>query len=602
MTEYALGKMNRTLTTAALLAVMTSASAQEVELRLSDEFSSLRSAIESASLTMSLGAEESTIPQDYIAAARADYRRILTALYASGYYGASVSIKINGTEAAGISPLERVSAINSVEISVAPGPSFRFGTATVAPMAEGTVLPSGFATGEVAQSGLIKDAAKAAVDGWRDEGFAKANISDQSIRANHNSQTLDAALTVGTGARLSFGEVAVEGNNGIRASRIRDIAGIPEGETYSPKALSDAANRLRRSGAFSSVAITEADQVGPNDTLETTIQVDEATPRRFGVGAELSSADGVVLNGYWLHRNFLGGAESFRVEGEISGISTKGTSTIDYSLGYEFLRPQTGPFRTDFYSNGAIEVLNDPGYFLKQVRVEGGFSRLFENNLTLSAGLGVSTAEVRDDLGKRRYSVVSAPISLEWDLRDNPLDATSGYYLKSTAMPFFGVGAVDSGIRTQIDARVYKSFGENDRLTFAARGQLGSIAGASAQRTPADYLFYSGGSDTVRGQAYQSLGKFLSNNVKIGGSSLAVASLEARYDVTSKIGAVGFFDIGYIGGDAIPLRNGNWHSGTGLGLRYDTGIGPIRLDLATPANGGRFAKALSVYVGIGQSF
>lgn len=597
-----MGKLNRTLITAALLAVMTSATAQEVQLRLSDEFSDLRSAIESASLTMSLGTETTVIPQDYIAAARADYRRILTALYATGYYGANVSIKINGAEASGISPLERVNAINTIEISVNPGPIFRFDTATVTPLAEGTVLPAGFTNGEVAQSGLIKEAARAAVDGWRNDGFAKANISAQNIRANHNAQTLDAVLSVGTGAQLSFGPVEVEGNNGIRAERIRDIAGIPEGQTFSPKAIEDAANRLRRSGAFSSVAITEAENVGPNDTLGTIIQVDEATPRRFGLGAEVSSTDGLVLNGYWLHRNFLGGAESFRVEGEISGISTQGGSTLDYTLSYEFLRPQTGPFRTDFYSNGAIEVLNDPGYFLKQVRVEAGFSRRFDNNLTLSGGVGASSAEVRDDLGTRRYSVLNAPFSLEWDLRDKPLDASSGYYLKSSAMPFFGIGAVDSGIRTQVDARAYKSFGENDRLTFAARGQLGSIAGSTAQRTPADYLFYSGGSDTVRGQSYQSLGTTLSNNVKIGGMSLAAASLEARYDVTDKIGAVGFFDIGYVGADALPLRNGNWHSGTGLGLRYDTGIGPIRLDVATPANGGRFAKALSVYVGIGQSF
>lgn len=596
-----MGKLNRTLTTAAFLAVVTSATAQEVELRLADEFADLAPAIQSASLTLSLGQEEGTLPQDYIAAARADYRRILTALYASGHYGATVSIRIDGVEAAGMSPLTRVSSVDRVDITVTPGPSFRFGTASVQPMAEGTDLPSGFATGEIAESGLIRDAAKAAVEGWRDDGYAKADISAQSIRANHTTQTLDAALTVGTGPRLTFGTVAVEGNNGIRADRIRDIAGIPEGETFSPKALSDAANRLRRSGAFSSVAITEAEAIGPNDTLTTLIQVDEATPRRFGVGAELSSSDGLVLNGYWLHRNFLGGAESFRIEGEISGISTKGTSTLDYRLSYDFLRPQTGPFRTDFYSNGAIEVLNDPGYFLKQVRAEAGFTRLFDT-LTLSGGVGFSSAEVRDDLGTRRYSVINAPFSLEWDRRDTPLDATSGYYLKSTAMPFFGIGAVDSGLRAEVDARAYRSFGENNRLTLAARGQLGAIAGPTAERTPADYLFYSGGSDTVRGQSYQSLGTTLNNGVKIGGLSLAAASLEARYDVTEKIGAVGFFDIGYVGADAIPLRNGNWHAGTGLGLRYDTGIGPIRLDLATPANGGRFAKALSVYVGIGQSF
>lgn len=600
--ELPLRKLTATFATAAAFAVITSASAQEVDLRLPEEFEGLRSAITSASLTLTLGTEEGTLPQDYVAAARADYRRILTALYAFGHYGATVSIKVDGTEAAGISPLVQLSNVEKVEITVTPGPAFRFGQTDIAPLAADTALPDAFASGNIAESGIIKDAAKAAITGWRNEGYAKAGVDGQSIRANHPDSRLDVSIQIGTGPRLSFGDVTVQGNRDVRTERIRAIAGIPEGEVFSPSALNDAAKRLRRSGAFSSVAISEAETISDGAKLGTLIQVDEAPPRRIGAGAELSSTDGLVVNGYWMHRNLLGGAEHLRLEGEISGISLGSGSTLDYRLGYDFLRPQTGPLRSDFYSNGALEVRNDPGYVLKQARGEAGFSRLFGDVLTLSGGLGLSAAEVKDDLGTRRYSVVNAPFTLEWDRRDAPLDAKEGFYLEADLTPFAGFGAVDSGMRAYADARVYRSFGEAERFTLAARAQLGTVTGPKAERTPADYLFYSGGSDTVRGQAYQSLGSTLPNNVKIGGLSLAAASLEARVGITSKVGAVGFFDIGYIGSDPVPLRNGNWHAGTGFGLRYDTGIGPIRFDLATAANGGRFGKELSLYVGIGQAF
>ncbi len=73
-------------------------------------------------------------------------------------------------------------------------------------------------------------------------------------------------------------------------------------------------------------------------------------------------------------------------------------------------------------------------------------------------------------------------------------------------------------------------------------------------------------------------------------------------DVTDTIGVVGFYDVGYIGAEAMPLQNGDWHAGAGIGLRYDTGIGPIRLDLATPVGGDTGGSALQGYIGIGQSF
>ena len=82
----------------------------------------------------------------------------------------------------------------------------------------------------------------------------------------------------------------------------------------------------------------------------------------------------------------------------------------------------------------------------------------------------------------------------------------------------------------------------------------------------------------------------------------AYAQLEARYSVTDSIGLVGFYDVGQITAGEGWSGNSQWHAGAGVGVRYNTGIGPIRLDIGTPASGDNIGKNVQVYIGIGQSF
>ncbi|MDA0720755.1 MAG: BamA/TamA family outer membrane protein, partial [Proteobacteria bacterium] len=149
------------------------------------------------------------------------------------------------------------------------------------------------------------------------------------------------------------------------------------------------------------------------------------------------------------------------------------------------------------------------------------------------------------------------------------------------------------------------SFGADDGFTLAARGLVGSLLGAPTAEAPADFLFYSGGGGTVRGQPYQSLGvqtQVGGQTVTTGGASFLAAQLEARYAIRDNIALVGFYDTGFVGDSAMPGESGAWHAGAGVGLRYTTGIGPIRLDLGTLASGDDAGDSLQLYIGIGQAF
>jgi len=585
--------------------------AQEVVLVLPDGSDNLRAVLENAALLLSLDQTDASGPQDYVAAARADYRRLLTGLYAEGHYGGAVSITIDGREAAALAPLDAPGRIGRVVITVDPGPLFTFGSTEVAPLAPGTLLPESFAPGLPARSDDIRTAVRGGVDGWRDLGHAKAEPAGQEIIARHIENRLDVAVAIAPGPRLNFGAITVTGNDAVRTARILEIAGLPMGGTYDPQEVEDALTRLRRTGTFQSVALIESEGYTADLTLPFELQVIEQKPRRLGFGAEVSSLDGLSVNAFWLHRNLFGGAERFRAEASVSGIGTEtgivsGSGGVDYTLGATFARPATFNRNVDLQASVELSRLDEEDYLLDQFNVEVGLIQYVSDLTTYELGVGLLAAHEETEFRTRDYALLTLPAEATRDLRDDPFDPNSGYYINLELTPFIGLYEGADGGRIYADARVYRSFGADDRFTLAARAQLGSVIGPGIFDAPADFLFYSGGGGTVRGQPYQSLGISLARDfgegARIGGASFAGAQLEARVDITDTIGVVGFYDYGYISAESTPLTGGESHAGAGLGVRYDTPIGPIRLDLATPVTGDDAYGSVQIYLGIGQSF
>ncbi|MDO6591290.1 outer membrane protein assembly factor [Loktanella sp. D2R18] len=574
------------------------AHAQDVRL-ISDE---ARGVLDEASLLRAL--DDTAVPQDYIAAARADYRRLLTALYAQGYYGGQISITVDGVEASNIAPLSAPSAITEVVINVVPGPQFTFGEVAIAPLPTGTELPQDLGPRQPARSGEISGAVSGGINSWRDQGYATARVTSQQITARHADDKLDITVALDPGPLVYFGDLSVTGNEDVSRARILQIAGLPSGDVYAPSEIAAAETRLRRAGAFDSVAMTQADDLIDGNILPMTVQLDEAKPRRFGFGLELSSIEGLTVSSFWLHRNLLGGAERFRVDTEIAGINGE-TGGTDYSINTSFTRPATFGADTDFFITSELSREDEPDYLIDKFEVDVGFSRILSDELTVRAGVGLLTAHEETELGTRDYTLFTLPLDATYDRRDSETNAKSGYYLDLSVTPFISIDDELAGARSYGDARGYISFGEEQQFTLAGRLQIGSVAGADTTEAPADYLFYSGGGGTVRGQSYKNLGVETWNGsefVTTGGTSFAGAQLEARYVIREKISLVGFYDIGQVGDTAVPLENGDWHAGAGIGLRYDTGIGPIRLDIATQASGDDAGEDVQVYIGIGQAF
>jgi translocation and assembly module TamA len=147
----------------------------------------------------------------------------------------------------------------------------------------------------------------------------------------------------------------------------------------------------------------------------------------------------------------------------------------------------------------------------------------------------------------------------------------------------------------------YLPFGADGRTVFAGRLKLGSILNGTVSDIPAPQRFYAGGGGSVRGFGYQEVGPRLADNTPEGGLSLTEVSLEVRHRLSKDWGVVGFIDAGTIGkGNGPDFQD--MSAGAGIGVRYNLGFGPLRVDVATPITARHGQAPVQVYVSLGQAF
>ncbi len=537
---------------------------------------------------------------EILSAALSDYRTIVQIMYDEGYFSPVVSIKLDGQEAANINSLNVPTQFKRATILVTSGPKFKFGTAVVQPLAPETVLPEEFATGKTATTGAIQQAASAGVQGWRDTGHAKAGVSDQKVIARHAQARLDATIDLAPGPRLRFGKMNIQGDTNVRHRSIEKIAGFPSGEVYSPEQVQKVGTRLRRTGTFSTVSIKEHDEPNPDGTLDFDATFEDLPPRRLTFGAEIASRDGLDLTATWTHRNVFRRAERLRFEAAIRNIG--GAEDIDGRIGLRLDQPdRLGPDDNTFWS-GLLERRNTENYNVTIASLAYGARRTFSDRLYAEASAGFQWSDADDAYGDgRKFRYFILPFRSEWDERDSKVSATRGYYLDSQVMPFVGFSGSDTGLRMFFDGRYYNDIGTGGRLVLAGRVQLGSVLGPPPDGVTPDFLFFSGGAGTVRGQPYESLGIPVGDGVA-GGKSFLGLSAEVRGKVTDTISLVGFYDYGVVDTSSFIGSGAEEHSGAGLGIRYDLGgFGPLRFDLAVPVQGDT-GDGLQFYIGIGQAF
>lgn len=549
----------------------------------------------------------------FLAKARGDYARIVAALRNLGHYGPVVAIAAAGRPVEAIPLDAELPRPVAVTIRVNPGPRFTFGRIRIVnrppPGPEALDDPlfatperAGLVEGATARADAVLAAERALVEGWKRLGNPKAKATERHLTAHHDRATLDVAIGVDPGPPATFGPVRVSGTDRMDPAFVAARSGIPVGQPWDPAAVKEAERRLRRLDVFSSLRVVEDDEIGRDGALGLEAKVAERPLHAFGFGASYSTIDGAGVDAWWQHRNLFGHGERLRFDARISGLDSVDPDDLSWRGGVSLLTPGVLTPMTDLTIavEGVREVV-DP-YTQETVRGRVGLAHEFTPELTGKAGVSLEGDHVEDGWGERNLTLASLPTELFLDRTDNRLEPTKGFRVKGTAAPFheFNLGA--SGALLRLDASTYLPLDDDRRFVLATRGSVASIVGAAADHMPADWLFFAGGGSSVRGFAYRSLGPENTAGAVVGGLSLVEASLELRVKLTDTIGLVPFIDMGASSASSSPDLSETPRFGAGLGLRYYTSLGAIRLDVATPLVREPGDPDFAVYIGLGESF
>ncbi|MAM13140.1 autotransporter assembly complex family protein [Martelella sp. AD-3] len=538
--------------------------------------------------------------------ARDDLQILVGSLFERAYYGGLVNISIEGQNIEDIVGLPNFDRVNPVPVTVniEAGPRFTFANIDIkdAPP-DFDPAKLGLVIGTPAYSTTILSAAQDIVSKLKDDGHPFARITKREVIANHENATINVLIDAEAGPKADLGPIAIKGADAVDPEFIRTYSRLKAGEPYSPQELTDAANRLRTLKTFDSVVINTGDTLDENGQLPTTITVKDGKFRYFGFGATVSSIDGLGLEGYWGHRNLFGHAEGLRLEAGVSRIGVTDTlDSLDYAGGITFTRP--GLFHPSgmFTASLAAGTENPDPYNAKTVA--GSVTYSYEQNdyNTITLGSTTEYSHIEDAFGTEDYLTFSLPVGFDRDTRNDALNPTEGIYLVTTAEPAYDF--LNGTVYSSFDAvgSTYFSAGEDDRFTLAARLGAGTIVGGdSLEDIPANQRFYAGGGGSVRGYAYKSISPRNANGDETGGRSYVEATLEARIGITENIQVVPFIDAADVSADNFPDFS-DIRAGAGVGVRYLTGFGPIRLDVALPLDRYPGGDRFGIYAGIGQSF
>ncbi len=528
--------------------------------------------------------------------AREDAALLDSLLRAEGYYDAAVTTRVEPGE----KPL--------VVIAAVPGDLFRFKGVTIDGIAAAGDKAPGLASAfgvkaddPVNSDAIVAGEAKLTTQIGR-EGFPFAKVGDSAIVVDHATRTATLDLAVQPGGARRFGQVvALPGNRVFDAHHVAEIARFSPGQPYDAAKIEDLRRALIQTSLVSAVTVKPVEGATP-ETVDIAVKLDPAPPHTVAGELGYGTGEGARAEISWTHRNL------FPPEGALTLRSVLGTRE---QLGSVVFR------RSNFHARDRVLTAqvsaahtNRDAYDARTFTLSGSLEKqtniFFQKTWTWSLGAELVASDERDVLlstglpRRRTFFIGALPTSLNYDGSDDLLNPTRGFRLGGRVSPEVSLqGSVFGYTRVQLDASVYRTV--HDGVVLAARTRLGTIAGAPRDQVAPSRRFYAGGGASVRGYGYQAIGPRDSNNDPIGGRSLTEFAVEARIKAFGNFGVVPFLDAGSIYTSPLPKFTGLQY-GAGLGVRYYSNFGPIRLDVGTPLNPRAGDSRIAVYVSLGQAF
>jgi translocation and assembly module TamA len=438
--------------------------------------------------------------------------------------------------------------------------------------------------GKSFRSSEWQDAKAALLSGVAQEDYAGAQIALSQAEVNRTTASVQLMVVVDSGPAFRFGDLAVNGLERYDRDLVTRLAPFHAGDPYRRDQLLTFQARLQSMPQFSSVIVNIETDEATHDTAPIKVDLVEAKSRRVAVGLGYSSNNGARTEINYLSHNFLERAwnQSTRLRLE------QNQQTL--SAGIDTL-PDDNGYRLSWGASSQITLIQG----LKTIDRNLGVTRSRTlGQIETQTGINWQEEDKRPEGGTRE---INQALVLDWQWRRRAVD--DPLYPRRGSLAEIHVGGASrellsdqNFLRSYARQQIWWPVGEHD--TFSLRGEAGYTAAPSRIGIPQEYLFRAGGSQSVRGYAYQSLGVHEGTAV-VGGRILLTGSAEYTHWFTHDWGAALFADTG----DATDVwRDLHLAAGYGSGARWRSPVGPLALDLAW----GRETHAWRLHFSIAVAF
>jgi outer membrane protein insertion porin family len=446
----------------------------------------------------------------------------------------------------------------------------------------------------------IDSAKKGILDLYSRLGYADCSIS--AIPAFSTDGTrVDVRFEIREGARRVLGRVLIVGNRATRARTILRELRMKEGQPYDPIGVFETRRRLFERGIFSKIELVNP-PAGPDGVTDLVIRVRERNTRRWALGFGYDSEEKA--------RGFVEVSEN-NLFGTARGVKLRyKQSTIGRRYDFFFREPWALGFREDANLNLYDETRAEDGYDLHRrggkpfaewepwartgVLVAYRYEEVRLSNVTPEME---ATGELPES-----YLISSVIGRISWDGRDNPVNPHRGLYASAQAElapSFLGGEALFDKYEGQVS--LVTPVTARSELVLMGRMGLARLLDPD-DRLPISERFFAGGASTVRGYAERSLGPTDADGTPLGGDLLLVGNAEYRFPVYRGVGGVVFFDIGNVWERTSDFSVDGLKSSVGFGLRYETPVGPIRLEYGRKLSSEPGQSAYRIHFTLGYPF
>lgn len=540
---------------------------------------------------------DSATPAQITSRANTDEALLERLLFSEGWYGARVESDVSGEES-GV----------RVRFDVEPGERYRWRQITLDLYPDAPAsLEDGFALrpGTPIRAAEVDLAEGELLIRMRREGYPFAAIGARDVVLNDEEATGDYLLTADIGPRGRFGRIRMDGYQPFSEDHAHVIARFEPGDLYDADMVDDLRQALIQTQLFGGLTAVPVDtgERAEDGTAITDIQVhaNRGPLRQLGGQVGYSTGEGLRAEGLWRHRQFL------KPEGALTARAVAGTR--EQRLGAELALSNFGMRDRTLAGLAEVANVNRPAFQARTATVAATLSRLstpiWQKRWSWSVGIELLISDERDrsfqiDAPREVYGIAALPVMIGYDASDDLLDPTTGFRVSLRGSPEYARhgGANHFYGRLIADASAYQSLSE--ALVLAGRVRVGSILGTDRINIAPTRRLYAGGGGSVRGFDYQDVGPLGADDRPLGGRGLVEGSIEARYRF-GDFGVVGFVDAGTLTESSTPTLK-DVHIGAGVGARYYTSFGPIRVDVARAINNRQRAPVIGLYISIGQAF